>query len=577
MPIRHDPPLVSALAGELGTRWLGSRVDGLRLCSGPRQAWLDFAEPEGEPPSAAFLLHPDAGHIIGSGAGALVTADRQIPFRRLFLTAVHAPPDERLLVFELAGGRRDVHVNRPPVFRLFVELQTNQWNTVLVDGSSGRIEAVLWPRATGGRVLRPGSAYVVPEGARRWARRLPEPLEWEELVGPVPPKLRRDFLVRNVAWTSSLNVDWVLGDAARSATRQALEEACERYLAVRDSRRWAAWLIDRRGGAQPYPVALGAGARPSDGLLSAMESSARQARVWPASGTDAASASRVPSFDAALLAQTLEHRVRNLRRRLQALERQLEGQDPDRLRDLGHLLLTRRSDVPRGADRAVLEGFDGSPVEIELDPRLGVIENAERYFDRARRRERARRKVPARMRNTAARAAELQGALRQLAQEGPSDRLWKVAGGRPPADAAGGSGTSRGGVSASLPYRRYRSSGGLEIRVGRSAQGNDRLTFRHAAPDDIWLHARQTAGAHVILRWDRRDQNPPAPDLAEAAMLAAIHSEARHSGLVAVDWTRRKHVRKPRKASPGTVVTDRVRTVFVEPDPDAASRLVFPE
>ena len=77
----------------------------------------------------------------------------------------------------------------------------------------------------------------------------------------------------------------------------------------------------------------------------------------------------------------------------------------------------------------------------------------------------------------------------------------------------------------------------------------------------------------MILRWERRDQNPPHADLTEAAVLAALHSEARHSGMVAVDWTRRKYVRKPRKAPPGAVVPERVTTLFVEPDPAVAERL----
>ena len=80
--------------------------------------------------------------------------------------------------------------------------------------------------------------------------------------------------------------------------------------------------------------------------------------------------------------------------------------------------------------------------------------------------------------------------------------------------------------------------------------------------------ARPAAGAHVILRWGNREQNPPEADLRDAALAAADFSEARSSGLVAVDWTRRKYVRKPRKAAAGAVVPDRVKTLFVEPDPD---------
>jgi predicted ribosome quality control (RQC) complex YloA/Tae2 family protein len=117
-----------------------------------------------------------------------------------------------------------------------------------------------------------------------------------------------------------------------------------------------------------------------------------------------------------------------------------------------------------------------------------------------------------------------------------------------------------------LPYRVFRSSGGLEIRVGRGARHNDELTFRHSAPGDVWLHARHVGGAHVILRWPGPG-NPPARDLAEAATLAALHSKARTSGSVPVDWTLRKYVRKPRKAPPGRVAADRVATLFVRPEP----------
>lgn len=123
-----------------------------------------------------------------------------------------------------------------------------------------------------------------------------------------------------------------------------------------------------------------------------------------------------------------------------------------------------------------------------------------------------------------------------------------------------------------LPFKRFRSSGGLEIRVGRGPRENDELTFRHSSPDDVWLHARETSGAHVVLRWSR-EENPPSRDLNEAAVLAALHSGGRTSRVVPVDWTRRKHVRKPRKSPPGTVAPQRTRTLFVEPEPDLVDRL----
>jgi predicted ribosome quality control (RQC) complex YloA/Tae2 family protein len=137
----------------------------------------------------------------------------------------------------------------------------------------------------------------------------------------------------------------------------------------------------------------------------------------------------------------------------------------------------------------------------------------------------------------------------------------------PSADEEHDSERSRGPAKArtSLPYRSYRSTTGLEIRVGRGASSNDALTFRESSPNDVWLHARDAAGAHVVLRW-QKDGNPPARALEEAAVLAAWHSKSRGSSLVPVDWTRRKYVRRARGGAPGAVTVQRARTVMVRPD-----------
>ncbi len=131
-------------------------------------------------------------------------------------------------------------------------------------------------------------------------------------------------------------------------------------------------------------------------------------------------------------------------------------------------------------------------------------------------------------------------------------------------------GATRGG--ASRPYRLYRSSGGLEIWVGRGAASNDIITFRESSAADVWLHARAAAGAHVILRW-QQEGAPPARDLEEAAMLAAWHSKARSSTVVPVDWTRRRHVRRARGAGPGKVLVTQAQTLFVRPTHQLERRL----
>jgi predicted ribosome quality control (RQC) complex YloA/Tae2 family protein len=261
---------------------------------------------------------------------------------------------------------------------------------------------------------------------------------------------------------------------------------------------------------------------------------------------------------------------RTLRRR-RALERELaSGPDPEQLRAAGHLLLARLHEVPAGADVVRLLDFDGSERTIRLDPSADAAANAERYYERARRRERAERGLPKRIASARERERRLRRLVGRLRAEGPNEAMRSLAARVAPEPRS--EGVPRG-VAARRPWRRLRSAGGLEIRVGRSARDNDDLTFHHSSPEDIWLHARHAHGAHVILRWGRRDQNPPARDLEDAAVAAAVFSEARGSGAVPVDWTRRKHVRKPRKAPPGAVVPDRVRTLFVAPDAARVRRM----
>jgi predicted ribosome quality control (RQC) complex YloA/Tae2 family protein len=262
------------------------------------------------------------------------------------------------------------------------------------------------------------------------------------------------------------------------------------------------------------------------------------------------------------LERALERRLAKARRRVGALVRQLDtAEDPEAARAVGNLILARFAEIPRGATRALLVGFDGVPVDVELDPTLSADRNASRYFERAARVERARLALPEKIR-------EAEGVRVRWERLLADAREGKVT----PEAAAAELGLeaprkkSKPAQEAALPYRTFRSSGGLEIRVGRGAKHNDDLTFRHSAPTDIWLHVRQNPGAHVILRWNL-DERPPRKDLAEAATIAALHSPARGSSAVPVAWTRRKYVRKPRGAPPGTVAPDRTETVFVRPDP----------
>jgi predicted ribosome quality control (RQC) complex YloA/Tae2 family protein len=112
--------------------------------------------------------------------------------------------------------------------------------------------------------------------------------------------------------------------------------------------------------------------------------------------------------------------------------------------------------------------------------------------------------------------------------------------------------------------RRYRSSDGYEILVGRADRDNDYLTFRVAKSFDLWFHAADYPGSHVVLRNPQRKPVPPRA-ITEAAQLAAKFSQAGKAGSVAVNYCERKFVTKPKGFAPGQVRISSFKTIMVEP------------
>ena len=105
---------------------------------------------------------------------------------------------------------------------------------------------------------------------------------------------------------------------------------------------------------------------------------------------------------------------------------------------------------------------------------------------------------------------------------------------------------------------------GTEILVGKNNSQNDRLTFKIAAPDDLWLHTKEITGSHVIVR----SSNVSNETLQLAAEIAAHFSKARDSSKVPVDYVQCKFVKKPSGAKPGFVIFTNQRTLYVTPRED---------
>jgi predicted ribosome quality control (RQC) complex YloA/Tae2 family protein len=122
-----------------------------------------------------------------------------------------------------------------------------------------------------------------------------------------------------------------------------------------------------------------------------------------------------------------------------------------------------------------------------------------------------------------------------------------------------------------LPYRTYLSSDGIRILVGRSAKDSDELSLRHTKGNEWWFHARDIAGAHVVVK-SSLDQLP-SNTLEEAAMLAGYFSQNKSSSLM-VQYTRAKYVRKPKHVPPGMVLIAKEKTIEIFLDEKILARLL---
>ncbi len=122
-----------------------------------------------------------------------------------------------------------------------------------------------------------------------------------------------------------------------------------------------------------------------------------------------------------------------------------------------------------------------------------------------------------------------------------------------------------------LPPLKYRSTEGVDILVGRNNYQNDELTTKRAAKEHIWLHSKDIAGSHVIIT--RSFAEIDEQTIVEAAIIAAYHSDARHSSQVPIDFTEVKHVKKPKGAKPGMVIFTDNKTIYVNPDKEKVEKM----
>ena len=241
------------------------------------------------------------------------------------------------------------------------------------------------------------------------------------------------------------------------------------------------------------------------------------------------------------------------------------------LRRHGEAILAHAHAMPRGLSEAEIpDPVSGNRVRVRLNPRLNAAENAELYFKKARKAARRDPALAAR-RNDIERRREALETLREKLENGEPDSLWleeaQALGVQLPRETSGIPAPREPAdrLPNALRPRRYELGEGWEAMVGKSNRGNDVLTFDLARPEDVWMHAHQAAGSHLVLRHHEKGKEPPRSILVSAASIAAYYSKARGASKVPVLVSRKRFVRKPRKAPIGTVTVSQYETLMVAP------------
>ena len=254
-----------------------------------------------------------------------------------------------------------------------------------------------------------------------------------------------------------------------------------------------------------------------------------------------------------------------LRAKIKALRRGLPDEgELQRLKQAGELLLAYQYELSAGQSelRAQYDP-DGPELMVPLDPERTPLENAQDYFRRYEKAKSAAAALPALIAEANLEldfVDQLESDLSGAANWPEIDDVIQILDERGHWQGARRKRIGGGGRQGPL---RVVSRDGFVIWVGRNSRQNEKVSFKLANAQDIWLHARAVPGAHVVIRNDGRRISEDL--IAEAAAVAAWYSKRRNDATVPVDYTRAKYVKAIKGAGPGMATYRNEKSIAVKP------------
>lgn len=265
------------------------------------------------------------------------------------------------------------------------------------------------------------------------------------------------------------------------------------------------------------------------------------------------------------LIRRVENELQKNRQKLKKQEKELLAtENAEEFRQKGELLTTFLHQVPNDQDQVILENYyTNQPITVALDKALTPNQNAQRYFKRYQKLKEAVKYLTDLIEETKATILYLESVETVLNQAG-LDEIAEIR------EELIQTGFIRRRQREKIqkrqkPEQYLASDGKTIIYVGRNNLQNEELTFKMARKEELWFHAKDIPGSHVVISGNL---NPTDEVKTDAAELAAYFSKGRLSNLVQVDMIEVKKLNKPTGGKPGFVTYTGQKTLRVTPDPE---------
>lgn len=426
---------------------------------------------------------------------------------------------------------------------LIIEIMGKHSNILLVDKSSHKILEVIKHigfSQNSYRTLLPGATYIAPPGT--------------EALNPFTIKDEKLFEILQTQELTAKNLQNLFQGLGRDTATELEKQLLNDKLATFRNffgQETKPCLTDKSFSCVPFSTKI-------EGHFSSLS------QLLDVYYKDKAERDRVKQ-QASELIRRVENELQKNRQKLKKQEKELLAtENAEEFRQKGELLTTFLHQVPNDQDQVILENYyTNQPITIALDKALTPNQNAQRYFKRYQKLKEAVKYLTDLIEETKATILYLESVETVLNQAG-LDEIAEIR------EELIQTGFIRRRQREKIqkrqkPEQYLASDGKTIIYVGRNNLQNEELTFKMARKEELWFHAKDIPGSHVVISGNL---NPTDEVKTDAAELAAYFSKGRLSNLVQVDMIEVKKLNKPTGGKPGFVTYTGQKTLRVTPDPE---------